>query len=166
MKRRRIALHPVHSTRLLHCTVLSKLHHPYSTALHYTTTTLLQGAVLYNALHQHCMTLHFTAWCSAMRCTVFYCTSSALNFTALYTMHLTNALYFTALHQHCISLHSAVVHIRLYFTERCSALRCTVFFNPSEGTALYYLSPLQFASSSLTLPHCTVQCTSLYCTQL
>ena len=103
-----IAMQQIHCTPLLHRTVLTTLHHHYSTELYYTPTTLLHGAVLHNAFHQHCITLHFNAWWSAIHSTVFHCTSPALLFTVPCSAVLPTTL------------------ISLHFTARCSAIHFTV----------------------------------------
>ena len=90
----------LHCTPLLHCTVLTTPYRNYSTALHCTPTSPLHCAVIYDALHQHCMSLYFTAWCCAIYCTEFHFTSTALH-----------SLHFTA---------STVFYILLYTAPHCT----------------------------------------------
>ena len=92
---------------------------------HYTSAplfhcSLLLSEVLYNALHQYCMPLHFTAdavlytalyftaRCRALHCTVFHNTLSALHSTAFYHTVQCPTLRFTSTSLQCTSLHGAV----------------------------------------------------------
>ena len=80
---------------------------------HYTSTPLLHCTsslveVLYHALSQHRLQLHFTAWYSVK-----------------------NALYLTALHHYCTSLPGAVYYAVLYstFHQHCTPLHFTARFS-------------------------------------
>ena len=91
------------------------------------------------------MPLHFTAWCSDIHWTVFYCPSAALHFSALcsvthstifHCMMQCPALHITSSLFHFISLHGAVhftrLHLKImYFTAMHSlprerATRCSL----------------------------------------
>ena len=152
------SLQPHYSTEF-NCTASTTQHHHYSTTLHHHNSTalrftatpplhwillhfihytappllhctlLLHCTALYDARHQHCMPLHFTAWRSAIHCNVFYCTSSALHVTA--RCSVTNWTLFNCTVQgstlHCNSQHftSTALYTAFYCMVPCSTFHFT-----------------------------------------
>ena len=134
--------------------------HPYcSTALHCPvsciTTTLLQ-----NSTSLHCnptTTLNFIGLhplhCSPT--TPMYCTH--------YTPHYSNArcrsLQCPSSALHAIAPH-CMLHTLLYFTDRCSALHCTLFYNTSPAKLVN--CTMRRSVTNCTVFHCAVLC--MHCT--
>ena len=183
------ALHPLHctTTTTLHFAVLqpnystefywtapTTLHPSISLhCTHYTSRPLLHctsllGAVLHNALPQHCMPLHFTAWCCALRCTVFHSTSPVLDTTVFHCTARCSTLHFTSTSLHCTApstplqcthytskhvLHCTSILAVLCSTTHFTSTACTLLHGAVLYTVFHCSSPAQHSIAF----YCTVQ---------
>ena len=106
------ALHPLHCTHLLNCSVVTihQYHPHYSTALPCYSTAL--QLALQRTLRQHWKPLHFTAWCSTIHYTVYHNISLEPHSTAFYCTVQCFTRHFTSTSLHCTILHG-VVHFTI-----------------------------------------------------
>ena len=161
---------------LLHCTVLTTLHH-HSTARHCTATPLLYWISLhcidyctitvplyFTALYsQHCTTttLHQNLHCitTALRCTSPY-NSVKFPYAASATLHPSTPLLCTRYASlpllHCISLHP---HCSV---ARCSALQCTSSALHAICISLH-LTSIALHWTVHTALHVTARCRAIHC---